>query len=131
MKKIPTLICVIILVMLIFVSGCTEFAKSDPSDATKAYLTALAEKDKNKVISLSCKAFEEQSALEVDALLSVGASLNDLQCASFGKEGEYQLVKCSGNMDLTYNDEIRAIDLSTRIYSMALEEGKWRVCSYK
>ena len=83
------------------------------------------------MINLSCKSWEEQASLEVDALLSVGAALNNVQCKVTGNEGDYQLVVCSGMLDLTYNDEIRSIDLSPRVYSMGLEDGQWRVCSYK
>ena len=131
MRK-PSFIVVSSLVILIVVlSGCSAANKSNPSDATYAYLKALAEKDKTKVINLSCKAWEEQSSLEVDALLSVGASLNNVQCKVNGSEGEFQMVNCSGMLDLTYNNEVRSIDLSSRTYSMALEDGQWRVCSYK
>jgi hypothetical protein len=131
MKKLFFISVALLVVLTIILSGCASTVKSNPSDATFAYLIALAEKDKTKVISLSCKTWEEQASLEVDALLSVGASLNNVQCQASSSEGDSQLVKCSGMLDLTYNDEIRSIDLSTRVYSMRLEDGQWRVCSYK
>ena len=131
MKKYPIFFRVMALVLLINQSSCVADAASGPSAATAAYLNALAQKNKTKVISLSCISFEEQAALEVDALLSVGASIRDLTCDVIGEEGDYQQVKCSGSMDLTYNDEVRAIDLNSRIYTMAFEDGQWRVCSYK
>jgi len=83
------------------------------------------------VLNLACKAWEEQASLEVDALLSVGAELNNVQCQIEKEEGDYTLVKCSGLLDLTYDDEIRSIDLSKRTYYMQMEDGQWRVCSYK
>ena len=129
MKKLSLL--VISAMLIVIISGCSTANKSNPSDATYKYLKALAEKDKTKVINLSCKSREEQASLEVDALLSVGASLSNVQCKVTGSEGDFTLVNCSGKLDLTYNDEIRSIDLSPRIYSMALEDGQWRVCSYK
>src|SRR4030042_2319833 len=101
MKKIAFLIVSIVLI-LIFLNGCTSADKSDPSKATFEYLKALSEKDKTKVISLSCKSWEEQASLEVDALLSVGAALNNVQCKVPGKEGNYQLVTCPGLLELTY-----------------------------
>jgi hypothetical protein len=124
------LICVSLFLVFI-ISGCSTANKANPADATLLYLQALAEKDKTKIINLSCKSWEEQASLEVDALLSVGASLNNVQCKVTGNEGAFQSVNCSGMLDLTYNNEIRSIDLSSRIYSMAIEDGQWRVCSYK
>ena len=131
MKILSLMIVFIFIIHFMVMSGCSAANKSNPSDATLAYLKALVEKDKTKAINLSCKTWEEQASLEVDALLSVGASLNNVQCKVTGSEGEYQLVNCSGKLDLTYNDEVRSIDLSPRTYSMALEDGQWRVCSYK
>ena len=131
MKKLSLMTGFCIVMLFVVLNGCTSTIKSDPSDATFAYLQALAEKDKTKVINLSCKTWEEQASLEVDALLSVGANLNNVQCKVTGNEGKFQLVNCSGKMDLTYNDEVRSIELSPRFYSMSWEDGQWRVCSYK
>ena len=131
MKKITFLFASCLLILIFILSGCSSAGKSDPAKATFEYLKALSEKDKTKVIAFSCKAWEEQASLEVDALLSVGAALNNVQCTVTGTDGDFQLVKCSGMLDLTYSDEIRSIDLSSQVYSMGLEDGQWRVCSYK
>ncbi|MDP2965665.1 MAG: hypothetical protein Q8N39_06460 [Pelolinea sp.] len=131
MRKLSLIVVSSLVILNVVLSGCSAVSKLNPSDVTYAYLKALAEKDKTKVINLSCKAWEEQASLEVDALLSVGAGLNNVQCKVTGSEGDFQLVNCSGKLDLTYNDEVRSIDLSPRIYSMSLEDGQWRVCSYK
>lgn len=131
MKKLSLTVISSLAILVLLISGCSSNNKSKSSDATYEYLKALAEKDKIKVINLSCKSWEEQASLEVDALLSVGATLNNVQCKVSGKDGDFQLVTCSGMLDLTYNEEIRSIDLSPRVYSMALENGQWRVCAYK
>lgn len=131
MKKSSLMVIFGFIIPILFISGCSTAIKSNPSDATYEYLEALVGKDKTKVINLSCKSWEEQASLEVDALLSVGGVLNNVQCKETGVEGDFQLVNCSGTLDLTYNDEIRSIDLRPRTYSMSLEDGQWRVCSYK
>jgi len=99
--------------------------------STMAYLEALSRQDKTAVVNSVCKEWEEQAALEVDALMSVGSTLKDVKCEVVGKEGDSQLVRCSGEIELTYTDEIRSIDLSPRIYELVWEDGKWRVCSYR
>jgi len=131
MKKIALVLAASLLISSFILNGCASAVKSDSANAALEYLKALSEKDKTKVINLSCKSWEEKASLEVDALLSVGAALNNVQCKVTGNKGDYQLVVCTGMLDLTYNDEIRSIDLSPRVYSMSLEDGQWRVCSYK
>jgi outer membrane lipoprotein-sorting protein len=117
--------------ILLAVSSCGTKTTANAADATYAYLQALASKDKDAVISLTCKESEEQAILEVDALMSVDAALNDIRCEQTGQDGDEVLVVCTGSLDLTYNNEIRAIELDKRTYSMKMEDGQWRVCSYK
>jgi len=124
-------VLVLSIAIMMLLSACGSKPAASAADATYAYLQALADKDKEMVVSLTCKAWEEQAILEVDALMSVGAALNDVSCQQTGEEGENALVVCSGSLDLTYNDEIRAIELNKRTYTMAMEDGQWRVCSYK
>ena len=129
MKKI--LYFLILILLVVAITACGAKSEADPADATLAYLEALAAKDKDTVVSLVCKDWEEQAVLEVDALLSVGAELNNVTCERTGTSGDDALVICNGSLDLTYNDEIRAIELSSRTYTMTMEDGQWRVCSYK
>lgn len=117
--------------LLSLVTACAVENPGDPAEATMKYLTALVEKDKAAMVTWSCKSWEEQAALEADALMSVGASLSDAACKVVGQEGDFQTVQCTGHLELTYGDENRSIDLGLRTYSMGLEDGQWRVCSYK
>ncbi len=119
------------LVLLLVLTACGSKPAASAADGTYAYLQALAAKDKDKVVSLSCKSWEEQANLEVDALMSVEGALNNVTCKQSGQEGEDVLVVCSGTLDLTYNNEVRAIELDKRTYTMRMEDGQWRVCSYK
>jgi len=128
MKKIFIFMCMMLICMLVF--ACTPNGNA-AADGTLAYLEALAKKDKNAVVSLTCKAWEDQAILEVDALMSVGSELKEVNCREVGQEGDVVMVVCSGNLNLTYNDEIRSIDLSKRTYSMVMEDGQWRMCSYQ
>ena len=118
------LLFVIAAVLLAACGGAQSGASA--ADATYAYLEALANKDKDTVVSLTCKDWEEQAMLEVDALMSVGAQLNNVSCSQAGEEGADALVVCNGTLDLTYNDEIRAIELDKRTYTMTMEDGQWR-----
>ena len=120
-----------LLLINIVLTSCGGQNDSNAATAAENYIVALAEKNKSQVISLSCKEWEESATLEVDALLSVDADVSGLGCEITGDDDLNTYVKCSGSLDLTYNDEIRAIDLSRRIYTLRQEDGQWRVCSYK
>lgn len=128
MKK--TLAILILITVGILIIACTS-KENAAADNTLAYLEALAKKDKNAAVSLACKEWEDQANLEVDALMSVGAELREVSCQEVDQNGDMATVVCSGSLDLTYNDEIRSIDLSKRTYSMKMEDGQWRVCSYQ
>lgn len=122
---------ILVVLSIIVLSGCGSGGESNPAKTAENYILALAEKDKTQVIALSCKEWEESATLEVDALLSVDASITGLNCEITGEEEADTYVVCTGSLDLTYNDEIRAIDLSRRTYTLRKEDGQWRVCSYK
>jgi hypothetical protein len=124
------LLLFVFFVAIIF-AGCSKIPKSSADITTSKYILALAEKNKAEVVALSCKEWEETANLEVDALLSVEAQVTDLNCSVTEENSTEAKVVCEGSLDLTYNDEIRAIDLSRRIYDLRYEDGLWRVCSYK
>ena len=128
MKKI---IFILLLISIIVLSGCGSQKGSNAAAAAENYIIALAEKNKTQVIGLSCKEWEESATLEVDALLSVDAAVTELSCEIAREDDTATYVVCSGSLDLSYNDEIRAIDLSRRTYTLKQEDGQWRVCSYK
>lgn len=112
------------------VAACTP-TESGPSESAVAYLNALEQKDKTKISTYSCKQWEEQAYMEVDALLSVSAELDGLSCSTKEIREDSAIVECTGKLNLTYDSEIRSIDLSKRTYSMKKEDGLWRVCSYQ
>jgi hypothetical protein len=130
-KSMKKVVFVFLLVSVFLLSNCSERTSSSAGEAANNYIIALAEKNKPQIVALSCKEWEESAILEVDALLSVGAAVTDLKCEITDESGSEATVVCSGSLDLTYNDEIRAIDLSRRTYSLRNEDGQWRVCSYK
>lgn len=128
MKKI---VITLLLISIIVLSSCKSQKESNAAAAAENYIIALAEKNKSQVVALSCKEWEESANLEVDALQSVDAVVTGLKCEVSGKDKTGTYVVCSGSLDLTYNDEIRAIDLSRRTYILRQEDSQWRVCSYK
>jgi len=124
------LIPTVIIALDFLLTGCSLNA-GDSAIITESYLKALVDQDVNQVVSLSCADWEEQAILEVDSLLSVSASLDNVSCKEVGNDGDTVLVVCSGNIMLAYEEEVQEIDLSRRTYLMKYEGGDWRVCGYK
>jgi len=127
MKKLYILLSITMMLL----ASCESDKANEAAMTTERYLNALANKEKEQVVALSCKEWENSASLEVDGLMSVEGNLKDLSCEVVGKDGDYQLVKCQGSLDLTYDNEIRSIDLSKQTYLMAVEDGQWRVCKYQ
>ena len=128
MKKLFLLISIFAMAAL---SACSASPITGPAVVTEKYLRALAEKDKATISSLSCAEWEEAAILEVDALLSVEAAIDELTCDIVNESNSTAEVVCNGSLDLTYDGEIRGIDLSRRMYTLMNNNSQWLVCSYK
>lgn len=115
--------------IFILISACTS--RADPAQSVMDYLIALTNQDADTAVSLSCADWEEQARLEADSFLSVKATLNNVQCQTGTLSDEQADVTCTGAIDMTYNEEVRSIDLSLRTYSLQYQAGEWRVCGYK
>jgi hypothetical protein len=128
MKK-NILVVFLITGSILLVTSCSS--KADPADAVLNYLNALVNQDADAAVSLSCADWEEQAKLETDSLLSVEAVLNNVACQTLVSSASTAEVTCTGTIDMTYNDEIRSIDLNLRTYMMQYQTNEWLVCGYK
>lgn len=114
----------------LLVAGCSASA-SGPVQAVETYLSALAEKNVDKLVNASCNDWEESARLELDSFAAVTPKLNNVTCQEAGLENETNLVACSGQLSLDYNGEILDIDLSGQVFRVVQEDGDWRMCGYK
>lgn len=130
MKPIKFLLLLILLCGSLILGGCAN-NQAGPAQAIEGYFQALANKDKDKLVNLSCNAWEENALVELDSLAGVTAELNEMSCQESGKEGEDSLVNCNGSLELNYDGEIQALDLSGRVLVARYEDGEWRACGYK
>lgn len=120
---------ILIAVTVLILTGCS--AKAEPTDAVVNYLNALVNQDSDTAVALSCSDWEEQAKLETDSFLSVEAALNNVQCQTLTSDESTAEVSCTGSIDMTYNEEIRSIDLSLRTYTLQYQTSEWLVCGYK
>lgn len=127
-KLIPTIFLALI-IGLIALAGCSS--QNNAAGSILAYLEALAARDADSMLALSCADWEAQARTEFEAFSAVTIALEDATCSESGKEGELSLVSCTGKIVANYGNEILEIDLSDRTYLSAYEAGEWRMCGYR
>ncbi|HAF61610.1 MAG TPA: hypothetical protein DCK95_04720 [Anaerolineaceae bacterium] len=118
-----------LLFLFTFLLGCST--KSDPAQSVLEYLNSLVNQDADRAVAVSCADWEKQALLETDSFLSVEALLNNVTCKTVMEGDTEAEVTCNGTIDMTYNEEVRSIDLSLRTYSLIYQSGEWLVCGYK
>jgi hypothetical protein len=119
---------IVVLVMsAALLSACAQ--KISATGAIERYLKAKVSGDENKLVSLSCKAWEAQAALDAAPFQSVQAEINGLTCKESGKDGAYTLVTCDGTLVIQYRGESpREQSLSGTTYRATKEAGEWKMC---
>ena len=125
-------LAIILLALALVLAACggVQPAGDGAAQAVESYLDALVNKDADRLMSLSCAAFEADATLELDAFQAVEATLKDASCAQTGSEGDTALVACTGAIVATYGSEDQQLDLAGRTYQVIQEGGDWLVCGY-
>ncbi|MBN1147912.1 MAG: hypothetical protein JXA78_11710 [Anaerolineales bacterium] len=120
-----------LLLLLLALSACNGASSSASAPAAvEGYLQALVEKDENRMVNLSCAAWEAQARQEYNSFAAVELKLENLECREASQAGEYTLVACSGAMIASYGAEDLEIDVAERNYQAVQEGGEWRMCGY-
>ncbi len=99
--------------------------------AVENYLQGIVSKNVDQVSTLSCKDWEQDAIQELDSLQAVKAALDGVACAQSGTDGSTALVKCTGKIVITYDNENQELDLSLRTYRITQSGGDWLVCGYQ
>jgi len=127
---VSVLICLGVFAALL--SACAPATSSDPAArAVEGYLTALVDKDSNRLATLSCATWETNALMELDSFQAVQTRLEGLACQTTGTDTGTTLVTCQGKIVATYNNEEQELDLSVRTYQVVQEGGEYLVCGYQ
>lgn len=119
-----------ILLCTLLLSACGE-DKNTPSGAVENYITALVNKDVDRMTALSCAAWEEDARLEFESFQAITTRLDDLSCTATGSSDEVVPVVCEGKIIATYNNEDQDFELSARTYKVINQGGDYLVCGYQ
>jgi hypothetical protein len=111
--------------------GASAAPSGDPAQAIESYLQARAVPDADKMISLSCAAWEPQARLEFTSIQGRSPQLENLACTASNADGATALVTCQGKIVTSYDGEQREFDLAERPFKAAQEGGEWRMCGYQ
>jgi len=118
---------IFLVVASLVLGACAE--ESTASTVVESYLKAKISGDENKLVSLSCKSWEAQAALDAAPFKSVKAELKDLACRENGTDGSATLVICDGTLIIQYRGEDpREQSLAETQYRAVKEDGEWKLC---
>ena len=112
------------LFITILLASCAR--STNPAQVVEAYLQAIADRDADRLVTLSCKGWEASALLEYDALSQTQIGLRNVHCQSTGNLGT--TVACTGSLLLHYGSEEDEIPLDDRLYQMERNGEDWVVC---
>ncbi len=126
-----SLMMLTIVILTLSLTACGASTSDAPVQTVESYLTALVEKDEDRLTTLSCGQWEQDALLELDSFQAVTARLEGVACEQTGTDGDTALVLCSGKIIATYDNEDQELDLSVRTYQVVQEGGDWLVCGVR
>lgn len=129
LRRFLLILCMSIIVSTL--TACASNTNDAPAKAVEDYLTALVEKDEDRLSTLVCGEWEEDALIELDSFQAVTARLEGLTCEQTGADGDMALVLCNGSIIATYGNEDQELDLSVRTYQVIQEGGNWLVCGVR
>ena len=124
-------VMLIVVTTNLLLTACSASNSDAPAQTVESYLTALVEKDADRLATLSCGEWEDDALLELDSFQAVTARLEGMACEQTGTDGDTALVLCNGKIIATYGNEDQELDLSVRTYQVLQEGGEWLVCGVR
>ena len=130
-RLLPCSKLILSLLALVLCAACSSAPAGATSAGTvQAYLDALAAKDLNRMIGLSCAEWESQARTEYDSFAAVKLALEDVACKEASQAADSATVACTGAIVASYGAEDLRLELAERIFKVTKEGGEWRMCGY-
>jgi len=104
-------------------AACASAGGGDPAKIVEQYLQAKVSGDKDTMSHLLCSAMEANLNQEAQSFASMQVALEDMSCQ---RDGDTDVVRCSGNIVATYGTENRSFPLGG--YHVVQEDGEWKWC---
>lgn len=116
-----TLLVLVILSFLLL--ACAN--EGDPAETTQDYLNALAERDRDTLLRLTCADEDADLQRRLDSF-PAGATVEGMQCERQDDKDNSAIVACEGNFVWTYKDQNNERPLGN--WQLVKEDDEWRVC---
>lgn len=113
----------LLIILLAALAACTSSSGGDPAKVVEQYLTAKVAGDENALRPLLCSALEANLGSEAGSFAAVTAKLDGMSCT---RQGETNVVACTGKIVVTYGTEDRDFPLAS--YAVVQEDGQWKWC---
>lgn len=131
MKKTSHQIFMGIVMILLFVTGCSAAASDAPAASVQAYWQAMADKEASALSNLTCADFEATALSTLDSFQAVETTLSNLKCTTVFEDGKTAEVTCQGTLDATYGAEVSNFDLSVYTFLVIKQGDDWLMCGEK
>ena len=119
----------ILLWLSLMMSGCSSSPPS-ASGAVESYLEALAAKDLNQMINLSCSDWEADAKLELNSFAADKIRLEEVECMENRQDDEFSVVECTGRIGASYGAEDLVIELEEWTFRVLHQGGETLMCGH-
>jgi len=103
-------------------AACTS-SGGDPAKTVEDYLTAKVAGDETTLRGLLCSSMEADLQREAESFAGLDAKLEGMSCQ---RQGDSDVVTCSGQIVATYGTENTSFPLTS--YKVVQEDGEWKWC---
>ena len=119
----------IVLWMSLMMSGCSS-SSLNATGAVESYLEALAAKDLNQMINLSCSDWEADAKLEFNSFAADKIRLEEVECLENRQDDDLSIVECTGRIVASYGAEDLVIELEEWTFRVLHQGGETLMCGH-
>ena len=117
----------LVLLTVLLLTACAP--AGGPEKSVEKYFQAVNEKDTTQLSTITCKAWEMDALMVLDAFQAVSTQLEGLSCQQTGTDPNgMAVVSCQGKIIASYEGEAVEFDLSIQEYLVENANGEWLVC---
>ena len=110
-------------------AGCSG-DRALAAESVETFFQAILEKDETLFRSAVCSDYESVAMMDFSSFAIVETRMENFSCEAEGETNGQVSVRCQGNLQASFGNEVRSFDLSSRIYQVVEENGQWLVCGH-
>lgn len=132
-KKISStkmiLLALVWLTLGALLAGCSG-DRALAAESVETLFQAILEKDEALFRSVVCSDYARIAMMDFTTFAIVDTRIDNFSCQAEGKVDGQVSVRCEANLQASFGNETRSLDLSSRIYQVVQEDGQWLVCGH-